>query len=163
MSDQLTSFEKNEKKLPAFLNVLTILTLIWCAVELYQTISNFIGGKKAIEEFEKNADKMDQAPAWAKSMMGPEMHEVILKSYDNRIPITIVALIAIGLCVYGALEMRKLKKQGYFLWLAGELLPIVSLLIFIGGVFFKTFMVYFLIFPLLFIILYTVNKKHLTK
>jgi hypothetical protein len=57
--------------------------------------------------------------------------------------------------------MRKLKKQGYFLWLIGEILPWVAMFIFIGGVFLKTFMVWFLIFPVLFIILYTLQRKHL--
>ena len=52
-----------EKKLPTGLNVLTILTLIWCAYELYSGVNNFISGKKALEEIEKNQEKLENAPA----------------------------------------------------------------------------------------------------
>ena len=57
--------------------------------------------------------------------------------------------------------MRKLQKNGYYMWLIGELLPIVGTLIFIGIGFFTGTTGFFLIFPLLFIILYTTQLKHL--
>ena len=150
------------KKLPTGLNVLTILTFIWCAYELYSSVSNFLKGTDALKELEEGREKMgESAPGWAKSMVGPDVVAMVEKSIENKIPLLIISLIAIALCVYGALEMRKRKKQGYWLWLIGELLPIIGAAIFIGSVFFKTFVVFFLIFPVIFIILYTVQRKHL--
>ncbi len=153
--------ETETKKLPTGLNVLTILTFIWSAYELYSTVSNFFKGKAALAEFEKAQEKMAEAPAWVKKMAGPEMYEVLQKSIENKVPLIVIGLISIALCVYGALEMRKLKKQGYFLWLIGEILPYIGVAIFIGGVFFKTFIAWFMIVPLLFILLYTLQRKHL--
>jgi hypothetical protein len=161
MSDQSNFTE--EKKIPTGINVLTILTFVWSAYELYSSVSNFFKGQKALEEFEKAQEKMAQAPEWARKFAGPEMHEVLVKSLENRLPMFIIALLATSLCVYGAIEMRKLKKQGYFLWLAGELLPFISLITFVGSVVFQTVIIWFMIFPLIFILLYTINKKHLTK
>jgi hypothetical protein len=150
-----------EKKVPGLLNVLTILTLIWSAYELYSTISNYFKGDEAIKKLEEAQDKMQDAPGWLRKLAGPEVLELTRKAIENKLPMTILGLVAIGLCVYGALEMRKLKKQGYYLWLIGEVLPIVSMAIFVGGSFFQTIFAYFLIFPIIFILLYTSQVKHL--
>lgn len=162
-NDYLQDQPVSTPKLPATLNVLTILTFIGCAWELYSTVSNFMKGKKAIEEIDKAREQMADAPAWAQKMAGPEMREIVVKGYENRIPLFIIGLVAIALCLYGAIEMRKLKKQGYYMWLIGEILPWIAAFIFIGAVFFKTFIALFLIFPVIFIILYTVQKKNLVK
>lgn len=150
------------KKLPTGLNVLTILTFIGSAWELYNTLSNFFSGKKALEEIEKAEEQLADAPAWAKSFAGPEVKEMMTQAYDNRIPLVIIGLVAVALCVYGALQMRKLKKEGYTLWLIGELLPYIATAVLLPA-FFKTMFVYFAIIPVVFIILYTIQRKHLVK
>jgi hypothetical protein len=152
-----------EPKLNTGLNVLTILTFIGSAYGLYSSLNSFLSGKKALEDFEKAQEKLAEAPAWAKKLAGPEVHEVMVKSLDNKVPLLIIGLVGIALCVYGAIEMRKLKKQGFILWLIGEVLPVIGMAIFIGGIFFQTFMVYFLIFPLIFIVLYFFQRKNLVK
>ncbi len=159
----LQDFPGEEKKLPTGLNVLTILTFIGCAYDLYQSISGFSrSNAEALKEFDKAQDQMKEAPAWVKNFAGPEMRELMMQSMDNKVPILIIGLIATGLCLYGALEMRKLKKQGYFIWLIGEILPFVSVAIFVPA-FYQTFLKFFLIIPIIFIILYTVQRKHLVK
>lgn len=161
-TNDLLEPQQEPPKLPAGLNVLTILTLVWCAYELYSNISNFFKGEKALKELNEARDKMGpEAPAWVRNMLGQDMVTIAEKSIENKVPLLIIGLVAVALCVYGAIEMRKLKKQGYLLWLIGELLPIVSAIIFIGGVFFKSFIAFFLIFPVIFIILYTLQRKHL--
>ena len=155
--------DQQKNKLPTGLNVLTILTFIGCAYELYSSVSNFIKGRKAIEEMEKAQEQLATAPSWAKKMMGPDMMKFITKSFENRIPLLIVGLIGTALCIFGALEMRKQKMQGYYMWLLGEVLPWVGVILFTGTILFKTFIVWFLILPIVFIILYTVQRKHLTK
>ncbi len=147
--------------LPSGLNVLTILTLIWSAYELFSAFRNFTGGQAALEKLQQQQEKLESAPDWAKKMAGPEMMELMQKGIENRIPILVIGLISAGLCIYGALEMRKLKKQGYFLWLIGELLPWVGTIIFVGTLFFATWLKWMLIFPIIFILLYTAQRKHL--
>ena len=160
---EVLNFDEAVKpKLPTGLNVLTILTFVGCAWELYSTVNNFIGGKKALEEMEKAQEKLAEAPAWARKLAGPEVQEMMLQSFNNKVPIFIIGLIAVTLCFYGALQMKKKKKEGYFLWLVGEILPFIGSVIFVPALF-NTLFIYFSIFPLLFIILYTVQRKHLTK
>lgn len=162
IANDLLQASNDKPKIPSGLNVLTILTFIACAWELYSTVNNFIGGKKSMEEMEKAQEKLAEAPAWAKKFAGPEVMQMMEDSLNNRVPLLIIGLIAVSLCFYGALQMRKLKKEGYYMWLIGELLPYIGLIIFVPA-FFKTMYIYFSIFPVLFIILYTFQRKHLIR
>lgn len=155
-------FEPQQNKLPSLLNVLTILTFIGCAIELFFGSLNFIKGRKNLDDLEElqSSGKLDDAPDFMKKMAGPEALENARLAYENRIPLFVIALVGIGLCLYGAIQMRKLQKNGYYMWLIGELLPIVGSIIFIG-IGFAGAMSFMLIFPVLFIILYTTQLKHL--
>jgi hypothetical protein len=160
-TDVLDYDEQHPPKLTTGLNVLTILTFIGCAYELYSTLNNFLSGKKALEEFEKAQEKLAEAPAWARKFASPEMHDMLVKSLENKVPLVIIGLVSIALCVFGAIEMRKLKKQGFTFWVIGEVLPYIGVIIFIGGAFFKTILVYFTIIPVIFILLYLLQRKNL--
>lgn len=160
-TNDVLNFDENVKpKLPTGLNVLTILTFIGSAYQLYTTISSFISGKDELAELEKAGEQLKEGPAWAKIFTGPEVQEMMAKAIENRIPLFILGLIAIALCVYGAIEMRKLKKQGYTLWLIGEVLPYIGVAIFLPS-FFNTIFASFIIIPAIFILLYTLQRKHL--
>ncbi len=160
-ADVINFNAESKPKMPTGINVLTIFTFIGCAWELYSDLKNFLGGKKALEELEKAQDKLAEAPAWAKKFAGPEVQEMMLQALNNKVPLLIIGLVAVTLCFYGALQMRKLKKEGYLLWLVGEILPFVGSAIFIPA-FYGTIFVYFAVFPLIFIVLYTLQRKHLT-
>ena len=107
-------------------------------------------------------EQMEDAPSWMKSMMGPDMLELSRKMYESRMPVLLIGLLGSILCLYGAIEMRKLKKQGYPLWLAGEILPIIGMGVIIGKASFSGLSAISLLFPAVFIILYTVYRKELT-
>lgn len=158
--------ESIKPKLPAGLNVLTILTFVWCAVQLLSSLWGFISAKKSYDGIEKLSEQLnsENMPGWVKSMMGdPDtMIKMITKSYENRIPIVLLSVVAVALCFYGALQMRKLKKQGFLLYTIGELLPFLTQFLFIGAFAFAGFMMYFFIaVALLFILLYSMQRKHL--
>jgi hypothetical protein len=157
----INEFEK--PKLPGGLNVLTILTIIGCIIGYIFSIMGFVNAKKQLEETQKLIDsgKIDEMPSFMKGMVGPEALAMQQKMLDNKWPILILGLVATSLCLYGAIEMRKLKKQGYTFWLIGELLPFATTLIFIGTAAFSGFGLLFSIFPVIFIILYTVYRKNL--
>ena len=154
-----------ETKLPSGLNVLTILTFIGSAIGLLGSLWNFVNAKKGLEQMEAaiNSPDYENMPALAKKFMNPEALELVRKSYENRVPITVIALIGIALCVVGAMQMRKRKAQGYMLYVIGELLPIISSVIFlgvssltgVGGIITVAISV-------LFILLYTAQRKYLT-
>jgi len=165
-ADTLNYDENNKPKLSSGLNVLTILTFIGCALQLLGSAYGFLTAQKNYEGMDEVIAQMNspEMPGWAKSMMGDPEHfrEMITKSYENRIPILLLSLVAVALCFYGALQMRKLKKQGYLLYVIGEILPFLVQVLFIGmfvltgatGIFFACI-------ALLFILLYTMQRKNL--
>jgi hypothetical protein len=157
------NFPGEKKPLPTGINVLTILTFIGSAVALLSSIWQFINAKKSVDQLEAtiNSDKFDDMPGFLKGMMTPEMLEMARKQYENRIPILAIGLVSLALCVYGAMQMRQLKGQGYLIYVIGELLPLVAIFLFIGMGALKGFGLIGVIIPVLFIILYTMQRKHL--
>ena len=158
-NDSLNEFDK--PKLPTSLNVLTILTIIWTCIEFCLNVYGFFTAKTSYDKLKDAIDsgKMDKMPKFIGTP--EEMLSMSLKRLDNKLPLLILGLVAAALCFYGALEMRKMKKQGYTFWLAGELLPFITAAFFLGMAAFSGFGLLFVLFPLIFIILYTVNRKHL--
>jgi hypothetical protein len=142
------------------LNVLTILTFIGCAYELISAFMGFISAEANYKRLAENQDKMQDAPAMLKSLTGPGMVDIARKTFEHRLPILLLTLVAAGLCAYGAFLMRSLKKQGFYIYLVGELLPAVTSLIFIGAGFLSgIFLVFGLIINLVFIGLYANQLK----
>ena len=164
-ADSLNMNEFDKPKLPTALNVLTILSFIGCALQLLGLIFGYLGAKKNFDEKDEMMAKMTSGnvPGWAKSFMPDMKHyaEMVTKSYENRMPILLLGLIAVALCFYGALQMRKLKKQGYMLYVIGELLPLLSSALFIGMFAFSgmAFMIGIGL-TVLFIRLYTTQRKY---
>jgi len=166
MSDtiQAEKWENPDKsKLPGSLNILTILTFIGCGVALI-----FIFGAKKMMEL---GIKMADRPEVAEKMSDKELADMEkLKSmYDlmtsNWIAYLIPSLIGVALCFFGALQMRKLKKQGFYTYVIGQILPIVGSAIVLGfsNQFSNTSSYIFgLAVPILFIFLYSRNLKYLS-
>ena len=156
--------EMEDNKLPSMLNVLTILTFIGCAFLLWDVVQLFNIDKdlSKAEEALTKAGSAAEMPAMIKTMLEDALNLVKARA-ANKIPLIIVELIAVALCLFGAIQMRARKMQGYFLYIIGELLPLIGGAIFIGSLMFKGVQLIGLFFPLLFIILYTTQRKHLTK
>lgn len=158
------SMPVEKPKLPSGLNVLTILTFIGCGIGFLSMAYNFVNAKSGLEKMEAaiNSPDFDKMPEFAKKMMSPEALEMARKSYENRIPLTLIALVGIVLCLVGALQMRKLKAQGYMLYVIGEILPLIGYLIFVGVASLTGFMgIISVCIVLLFVILYTAQRKYL--
>lgn len=160
-NDTLDFNEGETPKLPSSLNVLTILTFIGCGIGALSSIWSFISAKKSYDDLVAAQSKMEDAPAFLKKMMGPEMIEMARKAAENRTVLLLIGLVGIALCTWGALEMRKLKKQGFILWTAGEFLPLIAGVIILGSGMFAGLAVIGMVIPVVFLILYAVNKKHL--
>ena len=147
--------------LPSGLNILTILTFIGSAIALISGVWTYTNAEKSYRTLVDAQEKIANAPAYVKGMMGPEMVEMSKKSMENKLPIMLLTLVGAALCIYGAIEMHKLKKQGYILWVVGEILPIIAGLLFIGAGIVSGFALIAMVFPVIFIILYSVQKKFL--
>lgn len=155
--------EKKPVKATGMLNVLTILTFIGSGIGILGSIWQFINADKSVAEMEKamNDPNFAQMPGFVKGMMSPEMLEIAKAQAANKIPVLLIGLIGAALCVYGAMEMRKLKMQGYFVYLLGEILPLLAMVIILGtGV--VTGMFWFgVAIVALFVILYTTQRSQL--
>ena len=153
-----------DKKIPQTINVLTILTLIASGLEVLYTIWGMFKGGPTEAELQNIQDKYDKSPDLVKSMMGPNAVEMARRTAENRVSLLILGLVAVGLCIYGALQMRKLKKQGFYIYLIGELVvPLIAMCVIIGLSYYTTFtLTISLIVPVLFIILYAAQLKKMS-
>jgi hypothetical protein len=159
------NLEANDiKKLPQGLNVLTILTYIGCALGAISAIWNYISASAAYKIYEAGGglDSLKTENKELNSVLSGA-NEMVKKAYDNRLMIMLFALAGIALCFYGAMQMRNLKKQGYLIYVVGELLPVVSFAVFIGfgNLFGGIAMIFSTLFAAIFIILYTLQRKYL--
>ena len=153
--------EGENPTLPSGLNVLTILTFVGSAIALITSVLGYTNAEKSYKQIVDSQAKLAEAPAWAKGMMGPNMVEMAKKSMENKLPVLLLGIVATALCIYGAIEMRKLKKQGFILWVVGEILPIITSVLFLGIGVFSGFGLIGLVIPIIFIILYAVQRKYL--
>ena len=164
--DSLNTADFDKPVLPTGLNVLTILTFIGSGLQILFAIIGFLNAKKSFDEKDKMMAQMNsgEMPGWAKSMMPNMEHyeEMVTKSFENRLPILILSLVAASLCIYGAIQMRKLIKQGFLFYVIGELLPFLTSALFIGMFVFGGISFAFITgLTLLFILLYIMQRKHL--
>jgi hypothetical protein len=149
------------KKRPETLNVISILTFIGSGIAIIGQIYNFFKAQSTYDQLVQNQDKLDQMPDFVKKLMGPDPMGSARRTLENRTPMLILVIVASVLCIYGALQMRQLKKVGFPIYVIGELLPIAAYYIFIGPM-----SVFTLIFSLLingaFIIMYATQLKHMS-
>ena len=157
------SLEATETKLPSGINVLTILTFIGCGIgaiftaflpTIYKILLGFMDKAAANDDISAK-DLAEMATA----------KNAIELAQANMVPLIIINLIGIALCLVGALWMRKLKRDGYWLYVAGELLPVIGTFILLGtSQFTGVFSVLMAVgIPLLFISLYTMQRKYLAR
>lgn len=163
--DALNLEDKDMKKLPQGLNILTILTYIGCALGAISAVWNYISASTAYRAYEQLNTTMEglRTDNSAVNSMLSGATDMVRKSYENRTMIMVLGLVGIALCFYGAMQMRALKKQGYLIYVVGEILPIISFAIFIGfgGLFGGIAMIFSTLIAAVFIILYTMQRKYL--
>lgn len=155
--------DQRPKSLPGMLNVLTILTFIGCGLGYLGAIYSYFTNNdpdKQIEKLNEAREKMGDSGFGSK--MIESSIDMIQKSYDNRYLLLITGLVFTTLCLIGAIQMRKLKKTGYYYYLVGELGPIVLMAGLFGASFFGAIALLFSsLVGVIFVILYSTQLKHL--
>jgi len=162
MNDLNSPFEAPTKP-SSVLNTLSILTIIWSVISIVLSGITFLFIEKNYAETKKmmDANGLENAPGFVKNLVNKDSLLQLEKAVEFKTPMFILALVGAILCIIGAIEMRKLKSHGYTFWLCGELLPILSTIIFIGVNAYAGFSLSNLFFPVLFIVLYSVYRKEL--
>lgn len=154
--------EKGKPKLPSGLNTLTILTFIGSGLGLIYLLMMPVINKFFLDMMEKGRTSGKEFTA--KELTDMEKGKALIElTQANIIPIMTLGIIGILLCIVGAIWMRKLKKDGFWIYTAGELLPLIGSFIILGtaqytGVFSIIIGVGL---PLLFVILYANQRKYL--
>lgn len=155
--------QQQPKTLPGMLNVLTILTFIGCAIAYIAAIMGFFSAnnyEKQLADMEEMQDQMGDNELASRMMEGSV--EMLQKTYDYRYILLLSGILFTTLCLVGALQMRKLKKSGYTLYVIGELAPIILTAALIGFSLTGGIMILFsAVFAILFVILYTTQRKYL--
>ncbi len=149
----------DSKKL--MLNILTILTFIGSGLNIISAVWQY----KTIEENMVKMEELltnsnDRIPEFAKKFVNEEALELTKKIAQNKFPILVLCLIGYLLCIYAALRMRKLKKEGYYFYLLGSIIPFFAFPIFISwNSLNDRFVILNMLLSLIFIIFYTSQKK----
>lgn len=141
--------ETNETTRPAFLKVLCILTWVGSGIGLISGLLAIIGSSASESAFRSLGDA----------------------TLENMKMIQYAGLACTVLCIIGSVMMWQLKKAGFFIYLIGELAPIVLSFIILGsltstggaitGGIAAAAGVIGAIFPVAFVIMYAANLKHL--
>jgi len=161
-TDILLPVEK--PKLPGSLNVLSILTFIGCGIGLLFSFGGFAFMEWSLKMMDK-AQSDGNSKLSDKQINDMENSRLIIeKMMAHKWPLILIGLVGIGLCFYGVLMMRKLKKDGFYIYTVGELLPTIASTVLLGfSTQFNGVMSYVfgLVIPILFVILYANNLKYL--
>ena len=160
-SENLSEFQT--QPLPSGLNVLTILTFIGCAILSIFTLATpwlmtFLLGimNKAAES------GSDLTPKQVADMEASK--KAIELTQTNMVPLLAIGIVGIVLCFVGALMMRKLKKDGFWIYVSGQVLPIIGSLALLGMAQFTGASSYIMfLIPFIFIFLYSRQRKFLVK
>ncbi len=168
-----------EKKRPAFLTVLCVLTFIGTGImltsSLFQIKDTFF--RTAQELIDEQQVKLAQAEAMMPGITD-KMSDMILEMAPYRIPGWLIGFLGNLLTLTGAIMMWRLKKIGFFIYVFAELVPFFISIAFMHGLkamtgAFSAFgsafeslgiaiLILMLIFDFAFIIMYAVNLKHMS-
>jgi hypothetical protein len=161
-NDLLKFTEDTGGKAPAGINVLTILTFIGCGLQLIFTFLTRFFMNMAVKVMD-NPDLVERMTTKEKDNMIQAKEAIRL--YDQYyIPLIIISLVGIALCFVGAMQMRKLKKQGFYIYVVGEFAPIIASAVLMGIAVQMNSPVsaaFSLVIPVLFTILYAMQLKHM--
>ncbi len=155
---------------PTFLTVLCIITFI---VSGFNVMSNLVGLFSS-ESFDSDeweevsvqvSEAMDGADSATQDLMAGLMESVestIQAGIENAMVLGLISFLASALSFFGAFQMFKLKKMGYYIYILSKVIG-VFLPLMILGVNLITGIIYGLggFLAVLFIILYGTNRKHL--
>ncbi len=154
--------EDGKPELPSGINILTILTFIGCGVGLLFALLTPVISKFFLGMMEKARSSGTELSA--KQLADMEKGKAVMElTQANMVPLMVIGIVGIVLCLAGAIMMRKLKKDGFWIYSGGELLPLIGNFIILGmGQFTGVVSVLMSIgIPVLFIVLYSRQRKYL--
>jgi hypothetical protein len=155
---------------PQLLSVTCVLTWACCALLLISSLSGLI--TQSPEKQEQQIEQMRRISPEAADKLEAAMAD---EGGPKKILTTLLNILAIALCAFGAVQMWNLKQTGFYFYLIGEVLPYIGLLISgtgamsavaamaggMGGAIIGIAITLMVIFDVVFIVLYAINLKHM--
>lgn len=117
-TDSTTDFMQESKR-PDFLSVICILTWVLCGILFIFSVLGILSNPSPEEQYEQ-IEEIRKHSAVAADRMEEALAE---QTTGGKLLNTALSLVALGLSALGAYLMWQLKKRGFFVYLAGELLP----------------------------------------
>lgn len=153
--------EPAAKERPTFLTVLCILSFIGVGLTIIQSITRFFATKasSALMDATGVMDEMEQAMQEVPG--GDIVTDSVSTIVDKGPMLATINLIAALVVLAGVLMMWNLKRTGYYIYIVGEIAPVVALVV-VGGLLGGFLAIITSVFAILFIILYGLNVKHMT-
>ena len=127
LPDQLELEEK--KELPSMLNVLTILTFIGAGIGGLLSIKNYFSICKTVDMVANK--EMPEVGGFLGKFISNSL-DLLTKQCESRLVILVSSLVTSLLCIFGAYMMRQKKKQGFMVYILGEILAPASFLSIMG-------------------------------
>jgi len=166
MENQTLDHQPQAKTMTATINVLSILTFIGCGLFLisaawqYYASFQFSDQMVLMQEQLYKIEETGNDTAYNLTLQALENSKL---KYENNHLLLATSIIGIGLCLWGALSMRKMKLNGYYLWLVGEITPILINIAIVGfNMVGAIEFVLSIITAGIFIVLYSLQVKHLS-
>ena len=155
---------------PKLLSVTCILTWIACGLLMISALSGLI--TQSPEKEHEQIEKMRQFSPEAADKMEAALAD---NNGTKKILTTLLNIIAIALCAFGAAQMWNLKQTGFYFYLIGEVIPYIGLFIsgtgalsavgaMMGGMgtaIVGVAITLMIIFDAVFIVMYAVNLKYM--
>jgi len=148
-----------EPKRPQFLTVLCILTYIGVGIGIIASVGGWWGMRFLANAMEQNGGDLEGLPG----MDDPEKLEQTMAMMKYTDVLMASSLICCVICLIGALQMWKQKKMGFYIYAVGEVAPAIVSVACLGMQSFKGWNLMGLFIPVIFLVLYGLNLKHMNK
>ncbi len=169
MAEMFQDYERGQPERPVFLTVLCILTFLGSGWGLVSGAIQYFTAEKQAEVLVVQKEKASaDIQRKGKTDAGSQMAEKVINSMsvltpDNIRKAGIGTAVSAILCLAGALMMWKLNKVGFYLYIAGTLVGVVTPFLIYGNnnimAIFSSVLIGFI--GIVFAILYGVNVKHM--
>jgi hypothetical protein len=161
-------FFDDQPRMTPLLKVISILSIVASSFQFLSAVYSYFTAESNYVTVTAMSDGVGKAPmpGWLKSIIGDpqDLVEIAKSQMENKVPLLLLGVLAAGLCLWGVIQMRKLKKQGLYIYVIGELLPFLTMTLFMSSAAFNGVAFYATVFfTLLFIILYWTQRSCLVR
>ena len=161
MEETINPSPAEEKTRPTFLTVLCVLSFIASGIGIYSSVTSFL--KNPEDEMEKIQEATEKMGDAADSGVVGKIMEGSIAMMEHQQAMNTLSLICCVLTLFGAIMMWKLRKTGFWIYTASQVICLAGTFAILGVNFMSLMAIGFGgFFSVLFIVLYGVNLKHMS-